>query len=89
MDFTTDPNGQVSLDNAQQQQVADLVQFCKGWHKFFPFIGSCFADYFHDDSEQDNQLLVLQQRITDELRNDQIKATVTQSGGKFSIKIIS
>ena len=89
MDFTIDPDGQISLGDAQQQQVADLVQFCKGWHKFFPFIGACFADYFHDDSEQDNQLLALQQHIGDELRNDQIQATVTQSGGKFSITIIS
>ena len=89
MDFIIDPQLQISLGPAQHQHAKDLMQLCKGWHKFFPFVGACLQDSLHDQTRTGNAILALQQRIIDELRNDQIQGDVTYDGAQFLIELIS
>ena len=76
MDFIFNEAQQIDIQSAPATHAHDLIHFCKGWHKFSPFIGACLSDYLHDKNEE----IPLLQVIQDELRNDQIPFhTITQT----------
>lgn len=68
-DFTTDPQTtpqQVQLGTSDEQHIADLVRFCKGWHKFAPFVGACLLESLSDERAGSE----LYGRVRQEIEND-------------------
>ena len=65
VDFIAE-DGLLVLGESDQTHIEDLLRFCKGWHKFAPYVGCCIADEL--DNEVDIQLL--KSRIEDELTQD-------------------
>ena len=34
-------SARITVGHSDAQQIQSLVRFCKGWHRFSPFIGAC------------------------------------------------
>ena len=89
MDFVLNDDSQCIFGLSTMLHAHDLVRFCKGWHKFFPFVGACVEESLHEDIYTDNQVLLLTQRMHEELINDQIHANIRYDGDTFSLEILS
>ena len=61
----TDP-AQVAVGYSDEQHIGDLVAFCKGWHKFSPFVGACLYENLSEETTAEE----LQARIRTELTED-------------------
>ena len=57
---------EVEVRTSDEQHVADLVRFCKGWHKFAPFVGACLLETLNDEIGTAE----LQARIASEIQED-------------------
>ena len=69
LDFIAVPRetyDEVQIGASDEQHFADLIRFCKGWHKFAPFVGACLLEALNDEATSTE----LQARIASELRED-------------------
>ena len=69
IDFISVPRDsydEVQIGTSDEHHFADLVRFCKGWHKFAPFVGACLLEALNDEATTAE----LQARIASELRED-------------------
>ena len=66
-DFTYDEKtSKVSFGTSDALHIKHLLSLCKGWHKFYPFVGACLLNYLHDEQGA----LEISRAITDEIKND-------------------
>ena len=61
-----DTHEEVQIGRLDDQHVADLLRFCKGWHKFAPFVGVCLLEVLNDEQSSAQ----LRSRIASELQED-------------------
>ena len=69
VDFITTDRGtfeEAQFGRPDDQHVADLLRFCKGWHKFSPFVGACLLEALNDEQSPAQ----LRSRISAELQED-------------------
>ncbi len=57
----------VTIGNSDKQHIENLIHFCKGWHKFYPFVGSCLPEQISDETINNNKLYA---SIRQEIEND-------------------
>ena len=62
----TGSSSQVAVGLSDEQHIGDLIAFCKGWHKFSPFVGACLYESLSDEQTKE----ALQARIRTELTED-------------------
>ena len=79
-DFTYNPDtNKVGVGHADPQHMRDIITFCKGWHKFSPFVGACALSHLHDELATQS----IEQDIVGELKRDgviQPALTLDQEG---------
>ena len=68
---------------SDEQHLADILRFCKGWHKFAPFVGACLLEALNDETNSTE----LQARIASELREDGATLRRARLGAEGSIQI--
>ena len=73
----------VEVATSDKQQIAELVRFCKGWHKFAPFVGACLLEALHDEQNATQ----LRSRIAAELEEDGATTQAIQIGADDTIKV--
>ena len=66
MDFIQNTDGQVAIGNADGNHIKSLLAFCKGWQKFFPFVGACLPE----DINNERAPVALKNKIRAELTQD-------------------
>ena len=69
IDLTSTPKtgyDEVQIATSDDHQIKDLIRFCKGWHKFAPFVGACLLEALHDELSAQ----ALRTRITTEIQED-------------------
>lgn len=66
-DFVYDEErGQILVGDSDFFHIKNLIALCKGWHKFYPFVGVCLINYLNDE----RGALELNRAINEEVRND-------------------
>ena len=66
IDFIYDIDEGLQFTDSDAQHLQDLLTFCKGWHKFSPFIGACLTTHIADEQNL-SSLYVAAQEV---LNND-------------------
>ena len=63
IDFIQKPDGQIDIDISNDNHAKDLIIFCKGWHKFFPFVGGCLREHISDEYAIPDMYSLIQREI--------------------------
>ena len=66
IDFVHHPDEGLQFTHSDEEHIQHLLSFCKGWHKFSPFVGACLTTYLADEQQQSSMYAAVQEV----LRND-------------------
>ncbi|MCY4418873.1 MAG: hypothetical protein OXB93_03390 [Cytophagales bacterium] len=73
----------IDVGLSDTQHIEDLIVLCKGWHKFYPFIGACAHTHLHNEFSH----LEMKQNIFQELENDGMRVNRVRLSSRGTIDL--